>query len=312
MAGMSDSDDLRKQLAARMRGACEAKAGPVVYRRDLPHAAGRTFRVPVPPAAAVDFAEATGAREVTAPNGQTAWLIENAIADLPGGWAKLCEKFRGEMRREGSPLGRCLRSVSDATDLTCGDLLFVDLETTGLGSAMTFLIGTMVWEPGGFVVRQYFARDYSQERAILSLYFQAAADKRVLVSFNGKSFDVPLLRVRAAATAVGGVMPQDHLDLLHVSRRFWRGQFADCKLQTLERRVCGRFRTDDIPGALIPEAYHAFVRTGLAGAMVKCVKHNRLDLMTLADLMTRLPAGLPAGEVPPRVDETDRWTSTPS
>ena len=308
MSDKSHGDDLRKKLAARMRGEFDAKSPPVVYRRDLPHAQRRTFRPPAGPVAAIDFAQATGARESTAPNGETAWVIENALADLPGGWGQLCEKFRGEIARAGSRLGGCLRDAGDATDVRCEDLIFVDLETTGLGSAMTFLIGTMVWQPRGFVVRQFFARDYSQERAILSLYFQAAADKKMIVSFNGKSFDVPLLRVRAAAGAVRGRMPAGHLDLLHVSRRIWRGQFADCRLQTLERRVCGRSRTDDIPGALIPEAYHAFVRTGHAGAMVKCVKHNRLDLMTLADLMTRLPAG----EAQPRVDETDQWTSTPS
>jgi hypothetical protein len=170
------------------------------------------------------------------------------------------------------------------------DVLFVDLETTGLGSTPLFLIGTMGWEGGGLVVRQYFARNYAEEPAVVRLFLDLLRRKPLLVSFNGKSFDMPYVRVRAAANGLPYVEPANHFDLLHVSRRIWRGYLPDCRLQTLERHVCGRTRTGDIPGADIPQAYHDFVRTGDARQMGECLRHNRLDLITLADLMVRLPA----------------------
>jgi len=80
-----------------------------------------------------------------------------------------------------------------------------------------------------------------------------------------------------------------HLDLLHVCRRIWRDVLPNCRLQTLERRICGRVRTADIPGSEIPEAYHEYVRTGNALEMLDVLEHNRQDLLTLAELMVRLP-----------------------
>ena len=80
-----------------------------------------------------------------------------------------------------------------------------------------------------------------------------------------------------------------HFDLLHESRRVWKDVLPDCRLQTLERHVCGRFRQADIPSSEVPEAYHEFVRTENAWQIVEVLNHNLLDLVTLADLMTRFP-----------------------
>ena len=76
-----------------------------------------------------------------------------------------------------------------------------------------------------------------------------------------------------------------HLDLLGESRRAWRGGLPNCKLQTLEYHICHRTRTDDIPGHLIPEAYHSYVRTGDAAEMIQVIEHNLLDLVTMVDLL---------------------------
>ena len=80
-----------------------------------------------------------------------------------------------------------------------------------------------------------------------------------------------------------------HMDMLHVCRRIWRGSLPDCKLQTLESRICNRMRQGDIPGGEIPNAYHEYVRTNDAWQMIAVLKHNMLDLVTMADLMTRFP-----------------------
>ena len=166
----------------------------------------------------------------------------------------------------------------------------MDLESTGLAGTPLFMIGVMTWEDGGLVVRQYFARDYSEERAVIGLFLAMLKGKELLVSFNGKSFDVPYVRVRAAATGLRLESAPAHLDLLHASRRAWKHVLPNCKLQTLEARICGRVRHGDIPGADIPDAYHTFVRTTNAYQMVRVLEHNRLDLITLADLLVRLPA----------------------
>jgi uncharacterized protein YprB with RNaseH-like and TPR domain len=166
---------------------------------------------------------------------------------------------------------------------------FFDIETTGLTSTPVFLIGTMSWEGDRLVVKQFFARDYSEEPGVMSLFFDWAAEKRLLVSFNGKSFDLPYARVRAAANGVPFTLELPHLDLLHVARRAWKGTVPNHRLQTLEAHVCGRVRQGDIPSWEIPEAYHAYVRTSNAAEIVEIVRHNLLDLVTLADLMVRLP-----------------------
>jgi hypothetical protein len=201
----------------------------------------------------------------------------------------LCRSLPEALARSDGPLPRLLNDICRKPPARPERLLFLDLETAGLSSAPLFLIGMLIWTPEGAVVRQYLARDYSEERAALELYMREAQERDVIVSFNGKSFDVPFVRVRATTNAVEYFEPPWHLDMLHVSRRAWKGQFKNYKLQTLEHRVCGRRRTGDIPGAEIPAAYHAFVRTGNAAEMSLIIKHNRLDLLTLAELLTKLP-----------------------
>jgi hypothetical protein len=168
------------------------------------------------------------------------------------------------------------------------DVLFLDLETTGLGATPLFLIGTMACEGGELVVRQYFARDYSEEAAVIALFLTDAAAKRLLVSFNGKAYDVPYVQMRAAANRLPFALDMEHLDLLLECRRAFRGMVPDCKLRTLEAHILGRDREDDIPGEEIPDAYHAFVRTGNAARIADILWHNLRDLVTLGELVVKL------------------------
>jgi len=245
--------------------------------------------------------EAAEGTEVTTPDGAHAYVIERPLVGPEGEWNgpvfnappngpnDLCRSFDEVLARKDSGLRAQLAYIGAPEDLRPQDLLFFDLETTGLVSSPLFLIGTMVREESGLVVRQFFARDYSEERAVLSLFFRLAEERRLLVSFNGKTFDQPFVRTRAAANGIFGPFDPPHLDLLHVARRTWKDRLPNCKLQTLERYVCRRLRHDDIPGHLIPDAYHAYVRSGNAVRMVEVLQHNLLDLITMADLMVRLP-----------------------
>ena len=176
--------------------------------------------------------------------------------------------------------------------------LFFDIEATGLTAAPLFLIGVMsaTGEEGGreVTVRQFLARHYAEEAAVVSLFVQAAEPRTSLVSFNGKSYDLPFIRTRAALHRIPCDVDLDHVDLLHVSRRRWKDELPDCRLQTLETRILGKPRVPDIPGADIPDAYHAFVRSGDASDIVRILTHNVRDLVSLAELLARLESGAEA------------------
>ncbi len=168
------------------------------------------------------------------------------------------------------------------------EIVFLDLETTGLDGTPLFLIGTMECEDDGFYFRQYFARDYSEEASILAAASERLADASLLVTFNGKSFDVPYMQKRCAVTGVKLRLPQYHLDILHEARRLYRGKLPNCRLQTLEQMICGRYRDDDVPSSEIPAIYHEFLRTGDATKIKLVLAHNLYDLFTMADLMNRM------------------------
>jgi len=169
--------------------------------------------------------------------------------------------------------------------------LFFDIEATGLTAAPLFLIGVMRAEGRKVTVRQYLARHYAEEAAVVSLFLEAAGPTDTLVSFNGKSYDLPYIRTRAALHRIPCDLVLDHVDLLHVSRRRWKDELPDCRLQTLETRILGKPRIPDIPGADIPDAYHAFVRSGDAGDIVRILTHNVRDLVSLAELLALLEPG---------------------
>lgn len=188
---------------------------------------------------------------------------------------------------DGTAVERLARACN-SRQVRPDEIVFIDLETTGLSMTPVFLIGTMECGADGFVFHQYFARDYSEESSILAAYRQRMANKRLAVTFNGKSFDLPFLANRGIATGVAMREPEFHLDLLHEARRLYKKDLPNCKLQTLERHICGRERDDDIPGSEIPAAYHEFVRTGNANKIQSILTHNLYDILTMADLMCRM------------------------
>jgi uncharacterized protein YprB with RNaseH-like and TPR domain len=170
--------------------------------------------------------------------------------------------------------------------------LFFDLETTGLSGGagtLAFLVGCGgTDEQGGFWTRQYLLARVGDERALLETVASDLLAAGALVSFNGKSFDAPVLETRYLFHRlrwVGENLP--HLDLLHFARRFWRDE-AGCSLTTLERHVLGTGRTGDVPGFEIPGRYFQFLRDGDARPLGPVLEHNRQDLLSLAGLTARL------------------------
>jgi len=150
----------------------------------------------------VDLSAAVEGVEVPSPCGGRAFLVEKPVGKLDETAARVGEQLRDKLERSDSGLRRRLCLLAETGELSPGDVIFLDVETAGLSNAPLFLIGTMVWEDGGLVVRQYFARNDAEESAVTSLFIEAARSKQMLISFNGKSFDWPFVRTRAAANAV--------------------------------------------------------------------------------------------------------------
>ena len=193
-----------------------------------------------------------------------------------------------------------LGGVPEPLDAPPRRLLFVDLETTGLsGGAGTyaFLVGCGFFEPHGFRVRQYVMPAYQHERRLLAEVEALVRASAGLVSYNGKSFDVPVLETRYQFNRLqppfGGLA---HVDMLHTARRFWRGAAASpgawpdsdgCRLGTLERTLFGVRRIGDVPGFEIPGRYFGFIRSGDAAPLEPVLEHNRLDIVSLAAMTAR-------------------------
>jgi uncharacterized protein YprB with RNaseH-like and TPR domain len=173
--------------------------------------------------------------------------------------------------------------------------LFLDTETTGLAGGTgtyAFLIGLAWWEAGGLQVEQLFLRDYSEEHAVLTALVQRMAERPVLVTFNGRSFDWPLLETRYRMTRrIEPYPPLLHIDLLHPARHLWRLKLGSVRLAELERNVLGKLpwqRTGDIPGSLIPQAYFDYLHGGAPDALQQVCQHNQMDLRGLAALAARV------------------------
>jgi hypothetical protein len=167
---------------------------------------------------------------------------------------------------------------------------FLDTETTGLsGGAGTyaFLVGVGGWRAEGsaFRIEQYFMRDYHEEGAMLLALAERLSGVRVLVTFNGKSFDVPVLQSRfVLARRRWPLNDTSHLDLLHPARRLWKLRLGDCSLGNLETRLLQRKRDLDVPGSEIPQLYFNYTRTRNPAGLPEILHHNRLDIETLAEL----------------------------
>ena len=183
-------------------------------------------------------------------------------------------------------------SAPDCATDSAVPLLFLDTETTGLagGTGTTaFLLGVASVRDETLVVRQLLMTGFAGERPLLEWLLAALVRTACIVSFNGKSFDLPLLRSRArlANLAWPHEMPM-HLDLLHVSRRRLREGWPDCRLHTAEQNALGFERTDDLPGAEVPTAWLRWLQRGDASLLPRILDHNREDLLSLAGLLAVL------------------------
>ena len=222
-----------------------------------------------------------------------------AGVDLPGAWERTGEyTYRRALDFEDmlGPLPNGILFIEGPSSPE--DLVFYDVETTGLGGAGTvaFLVGFGGRSAGRFAVTQFFLADYPGERDFLVDVLGFFESEKYYVSFNGSSFDRHIIGSRCIMNGLRFDFPR-HYDLLHISRRLWKSLLESCSLGTLESEVLGITREEDVPGSEVPERYFEYLRTGDPSGLGAVFAHHASDIVSLAHLLRhveeilRSPAG---------------------
>jgi uncharacterized protein YprB with RNaseH-like and TPR domain len=180
---------------------------------------------------------------------------------------------------------------------------FLDTETTGLAGGTgtyAFLIGVGSIDREGFRLRQFFMRDYAEETSLLSRLAEYLSGFDVLITYNGKAYDQPLLETRFRMMRSRHPFERlQHLDLLFGARRLWKLRLESCRLIELENQILGVEREGDLPGAMIPYFYFDYLRTQEAFRLVPIFHHNAMDILSLACLTAIVPFAFRAPEAAP-------------
>jgi len=195
--------------------------------------------------------------------------------------------------RSGETLARAARAVGRLTGpIAPHSLLFLDTETTGLAGGtgtVAFVVGLAWIEEATLRVVQWLMAGFAGERELLRRVASQVAAACVLASFNGKSFDVPLLKARARLTGCSfSTENAAHLDLLYATRRLLHAGWPDCRLRTAEVEALRLERVNDLPGAEAPAAWRRWLECGDGGLLARVLDHNRADLLSLAALLALL------------------------
>ncbi|RYG57972.1 MAG: exonuclease [Alphaproteobacteria bacterium] len=220
-------------------------------------------------------------------------IVQSTDRDIPG-----VELVPGLWFREQVlPLDVSWPQALDGTfarsePIPSADLLFFDTETTGLAGGTgtrAFMVGAADVTPAGLRVRQLTIANTAAEPAMLETFQTWLSPSTILCSYNGRSYDAPLLKTRyrlmRQQEPLSGLA---HVDLLYPTRRRYRGVFENCRLATIERRVLGIVREDDLPGSEAPGAWLGYLRGGSSQLLKRVLAHNHQDVVTLARLALHL------------------------
>lgn len=228
------------------------------------------------------------------------------VSDGDYGFYLVRQDFPLDTEMGGFPLGAALDTQARHIALAAADeelqdfdprtALFIDTETSGLaGGAGTvvFLTGVGYFTDDAFRLDQCFMRDYDDEESMLEFLADRFKQCESVVSYNGKTFDMPLLRTRFIQNRIPYRLDSVlHFDLLHSARRFWKRRLGNCSLGNIEREVLGIHREGDVPGHLIPQLWFDYLRTRDARPLKGVFYHHETDILSLVALMGRLSATL--------------------
>lgn len=265
---------LRQRMAeilAPHRGCQTAKADPPAVPRWAPQA----------PQGTEDFSDLPFVVENSAHG--TLWRRQQSLPSSSHVGRIPLEAARDASARMLALLGLC----PELAECPLDGALFLDTETTGLGGtgALAFLVGLAWFEGSGqLVLEQLLLREPADEAALLHHLGQRLDRASMLVTYNGKTFDMPLLSSRFVMNRMSLPRVPPHLDLLHVARRLHKARLGQCRLVSLESGVLGFERGPDVPGEEIPPLYTHYLRTGQASVLWPVVEHNAWDVMSMAAL----------------------------
>ncbi len=224
------------------------------------------------------------------------------IAGSEGSFWRIKKQLPGDLRHGPYRLGEIAKldfsriSLWERTskgEFNPADLVFLDTETTGLAGGTgtaAFLVGMGFWEGERFRLEQYLMRDFPEEPAMLQEISEVLGPKKILITFNGRSFDWPLLQTRFTLARMHKEIPawEEHWDLLFWARRLWRKKLSSCSLTSLERNILNFFREGDIPGWEIPQRYFEFVRSGRGELLRDICEHNVWDILSMVGILLHL------------------------
>ena len=187
---------------------------------------------------------------------------------------------------------------AQAAHLAANDIsefIFLDTETTGLSGGtgtIPFMIGAARFIGDQFVLEQFFLRNPAEEKAQLAALTEFVDGTKAVVSYNGKSFDIPIINTRYILNRLSNPFDEmDHIDLLHITRRVWKRRLKQCNLGNIEKEILEFYRTsEDIPGYLMPEFYRNYIADGDASQIAGIFYHNEIDVISLSALFTTLAA----------------------
>lgn len=168
------------------------------------------------------------------------------------------------------------------------DFAILDIETMGLTNQPVILIGLALPGKDNIKIHQFLLKDVDQEVAALMEFINKIDTRRALLTFNGKTFDIPYVKRRLSFYGIQKGFNHNHFDLYHFSKRAWKGKAPNYCLNTLEREILGLNRPVDIPSVMVPEFYQTYREKGNPGPLIPILEHNRQDLLSLSDLFRKL------------------------
>lgn len=253
------------------------------------------------PSASTDFRRLI---QIRAKHTQAARSIWSTDRQVPGEEIAPGLRFTETWTDWPSPLGTIDARFARLEDPVEGkNLLHFDTETTGLAGGTgtrAFMIGAADWLGGRFRIRQLTITSMAAEAAMLRTFAEWIDAETVLVSYNGKCYDAPLLATRyRLAKLPNPLAGLRHIDLLHPVRRRWKRVWENCRLVTVERQLLGVVREDDLPGSEAPAAWRTYLCGGPAANLRRVAEHNAQDLRSLAGVLLSLESlSIESGDQP--------------
>lgn len=179
----------------------------------------------------------------------------------------------------------------DFAELDLQNALFLDTETTGLGGGtgvLPFLIGLAWFEGQTLKVEQLLLEEVGEEAAMIARVQERVEKASCIISYNGKTYDWPLVSTRAVMNRMPAMISRPHLDLLHCARRVYKPRLGQVRLVDMEEQVLGMHRHGDISGADIPSVFWNFLQEGETEPLHRVIHHNLNDVVSLAAILTVL------------------------